>query len=156
MARPRKNHKIICQNDKCVFYRREKGKDIISKGTNRAGHKQYKCLHCNSYLTDTKGTPLFNLKTSEKKIKQICVEFSEGGGIRSIERKVHIHRDTVCNILDKLGKHAKEMTDYLVHDLKLSAIEVDELFATIQKKRKNLSQKEINSLVEARKSLLHA
>ena len=156
MARPRKNHKVICQNDKCDYYLKDDGKDIISKGINKAGHKQYKCLHCDTYFTDTKGTPMFNLKTSEKKVKSICIEFMEGNGIRSIERKLHIHRDTVCDILNKLGKHAKEMTDYLVNNLKLSTIEVDELFATIQKKRKNLTQKEINSLVEVRKLLQHA
>ncbi len=156
MARPRKNHKVICQNDKCEFFRIQKGKDIISKGTNKAGHKQYKCLHCNVYFTDTKGTPLFNLKTSERKIKIICKELMEGSGIRFIERKVHVHRDTICNLLDKLGRHAKAMTDYLVHDLNLSTYEVDELFSTIKKKRKGLSRKEINSLVQARKSLLHA
>jgi len=156
MARPRKNHKVVCQNNKCDFYRIQNGKDIISKGTNKAGHKQYKCLYCDTYFTDTKGTPMFNLKTSEKKVKKICLEFMEGSGIRSIERKVHIHRDTVGSIIDKLGKHANELTNYLVHDLKLSTIEVDELFATIQKKRKNLTQKEINSLVQARKSLRQA
>ena len=156
MARPRKNHKVICQNDKCDYYLKDDGKDIISKGINKARHKQYKCLHCDTYFTDTKGTPMFNLKTSEKKVKSICIEFMEGNGIRSIERKLHIHRDTVCDILNKLGKQAKEMTDYLVNNLKLSTIEVDELFATIQKKRKNLTQKEINSLVEVRKLLQHA
>ena len=156
MARPRKNHTVVCQNNNCEFYRQQKGKDIIAKGINKAGHKQYKCLHCNTYFTDTKGTPLFNLKTSERKIRSICVEFSEGGGIRSIERKLHIHRDTVCSILDTLGMHAKELINYLVHDLKLSTVEVDELFSTIQKKRKNLSQKEINSLAEARKLLQRA
>ncbi len=156
MARPRKNHKVVCQNNKCDHFQIQNGKDIISKGTNKAGHKQYKCLHCDTYFTDTKGTPLFNLKTSEIKVKRICVEFMEGSGIRSIERKLHIHRDTVGDILDKMGRHAKSITGYLVTDLKLSTIEVDELFATIQKKRKNLSQKEINSLVQARKSLLHA
>jgi len=156
MARPRKNHKVVCQNNKCNYYKKEDGKDIILKGTNKAGHKQYKCLQCDTYFTNTKGTPLFNLKTSEKKVKKICLEFAEGSGIRSIERRLHIHRDTVCDILDKLGKHAKEITDYLVIDLKLSTLEVDELFATIQKKRKNLTQKEINSLVQARKSLQHA
>lgn len=156
MARPRKNHKVVCQNDKCKFFRIQTGKDIISKGINRAGHRQYKCLHCNTYFTDTKGTPLYNLKTSEKKIKIICNEFMEGNGIRSIERKVHVHRDTVCNILDTLGRHANSLTNYLVHDLKLSTYEVDELFSTIQKKRKGLNQSEINSLVQARKSLQHA
>jgi transposase-like protein len=155
MARPRKNHKVVCQNNNCEFYRIQNGKDIISKGKNKAGHKQYKCLHCNTYFTETKGTPLFNLKTPEKKIKIICKEFMEGAGIRSIERKVHVHRDTICNLLDNLGRHAQEMTDYLVHDLSLSTYEVDELFTTIKKKRKGLNQKEINSLMKVRKSLLH-
>jgi transposase-like protein len=153
MVRPRKNHKVVCQNSKCEYYRKENSKDIIAKGVNKAGHKQYKCLHCNIYFTDTKGTPLFNLKTSERKIKSICKEFMEGKGIRSIERTLNIHRDTVCSILDTVGCHAKELTDYLVHNLRLSTYEVDELFATIQKKRKGLSQKEMNSLAEARKLL---
>ena len=156
MVRPRRNHKVVCQNNKCDYYRIEKSKDIIAKGTNKAGHKQYKCLYCNQYLTDTKGTPLFNLKTSERKVKEICKGFMEGNGIRSIERSVHVHRDTICSILDTLGAHAKELTDFLVHGLKLSTYEVDELFATIQKKRKGLSQKEMSSLVEARKLLQHA
>ena len=156
MARPRKNHKVVCQNDKCEFFRIQVGKDIISKGVNKAGHRQYKCLHCNTYFTETKGTPLFNLKTSERKVKIICKEFMEGSGIRSIERKVNVHRDTICSLLDKLGKHAKEMTNYLVHNLSLSTYEVDELFATNQKQRKGLRQNEISSLVQARKSLPRA
>jgi transposase-like protein len=156
MARPRKNHNVVCQNNKCDYYRIEDSKDIISKGINKAGHRQYKCLYCNQYFTDTKGTPLFNLKTSERKVKEICKGFMEGNGIRSIERSVHVHRDTICRLLDTLGKHAEDLTGYLVHGLKLSTYEVDELFATIQKKRKGLSQKEMTSLVEVRKSLQHA
>ena len=80
----------------------------------------------------------------------------EGKGIRGIERTVHLHRDTICNHLDLFGRHAKDLTEFLVHNLKLTSYEVDELFATIQKKRKGLSQKEKNSLVEARKLLQHA
>jgi transposase-like protein len=155
MARPRRKHKVVCQNNTCGFYRKIDGKDIIAKGVNKAGHRQYKCLHCNMYFTDTKGTPLFNLKTSERKIKAECKEFMEGKGIRAIERTVHLHRDTICSHLDLLGKHANEMTDFLVHKLKLSSYEVDELFATIKKKRKGLSPKEMTSLAEARKLLQH-
>jgi transposase-like protein len=156
MARPRGKIKEVCQNKECGYYQKEVGKDITKQGRNPAKHQRYKCWHCNTYFTDTKGTPLFNLKTSERKVKAICKEFIEGNGIRSIERTVHVHRDTICTILDKLGKHAKELTDYLVHDLKLSTYEVDELFATIQKKRKGLSQKEMSFLAEARRSLQHA
>lgn len=153
MVRPRKTHKFVCQNKVCDYYLSVKGKDIIAKGINKAGHRQYRCLHCNQYFTDTKGTPLFNLKTSERKIKGICKGFMEGQGIRSMERTLNIHRDTIGGILDRLAEHANDLTAYLVHDMKLSTYEVDELFATIQKKRKGLSQKGKNSLAEARKSL---
>ena len=155
MARPRTKTKVVCQNKDCEHYRKEIGKDITKQGKNLAKHQRYKCWYCNTYFTDTKGTPLFNLKTSERKIKAICKGFMEGNGIRSIERTVNVHRDTVCSILDKLGSHALELTNYLVHDLNLSTYEVDELFATIQKKRKGLSQKKMTSLAQARKSLQH-
>jgi transposase-like protein len=156
MARPKSKINVVCQNNKCSFYRKELGKDITKQGKNYAGHQRYLCKHCRVAFVETKGTPLYNLKLSERKIKQICVSFSEGQGIRSIERTAHVHRDTIGNLLDVLGKHAKELSNHLVHDLSLSTYEVDELFATIQKKRTGLNQKEINSLVEARKLLQHA
>lgn len=156
MARSRQNNKAVCQNTNCSFFNIVAGKDIVRRGTNTARHQRFYCNHCNKYSVETKGTPLYNLKTSERKVKAICLEFSEGAGIRSIERKLKLHRDTICDILDKLGRHAKELQDYLIKDLGLSTLEVDELFATIQKKRKNLTQKEISSLVQVRKSLLHA
>jgi transposase-like protein len=156
MSRPKSKISVVCQNNKCSFYQKEQGKDIVKRGKNTAGHQRYYCNNCNKYSVDTKGTPLYNLKLSERKIKQICISFSEGQGIRSIERTAHVHRDTIGNLLDVLGKHAKEISNHLVHDLSLSTYEVDELFATIQKKRTGLNQKEMNSLVEARKLLQRA
>jgi transposase-like protein len=156
MARPKGKINVVCQNNKCSFYQKELGKDITKQGKNYAKHQRYLCKHCNIIFVETKGTPLYNLKLSERKIKQICISFSEGQGIRSIERTAHVHRDTICNLLDVLGKHAKQLSHHLVHDLSLSTYEVDELFVTIQKKRLGLSQKDINSLVEARKLLRHA
>ena len=156
MSRPRSKHSAVCQNVSCSFYRKEKGKDITKRGNNRAGHMQYYCVHCNSYFTETKGTPLYNRKLSERKIKKICKEFVETGGIRATERKVHVHRDTVMSIIDALGEHALSMTKYLVHDLALSTYEVDELFTIIKKNRKNLSKTAMISLEKARRSLQHA
>ena len=93
---------------------------------------------------------------SERKIKAICKELVEKKGVRAVERTMHIHRDTVSSLLHALALHAKEMTDYLVHDLGLSTYEVDELWTFVKKNLKGLNPKTINSLNQARQLLQHA
>lgn len=139
MARPRSNIKVACQNSVCSFFQKENGKNIIKRGINRSGHRQYYCFHCRKYFVETKGTPLYNKKMSEREIKKICLELVEKKGIRAIERTTKHHRDTICRLLDDLAVHAQQFTDYLVHDLDLSTFEVDEFWTFIKKKKKKLS-----------------
>lgn len=146
MARPRSKIKVTCQNRACAFFQREKNKDIIKRGINRSGHRQYFCFHCNKYFVETKGTPLYNKKMSEREIKKICLELVEKKGIRAIERTTKHHRDTICRLLDDLAVHARQFTDYLVHDLSLSAYEVDEFWTFIKKTKKKPSIQARNGL----------
>lgn len=139
MARPRSQIRVVCQNPPCGFYRKEKGKDIIKRAKNSAGHQRYYCLHCKKYFVETKGTPLYNKKLSEREIKKICLDLVEKKGIRAIERTTHHHRDTIGRLLDDLAAHAKDMTDYLVHDLDLSSYEVDEFWTFIKKTKRKLT-----------------
>ena len=153
MVRPRGTNKEVCQFEGCTHYQKEKGKDIIKRGKSKAGHQRYYCFHCNHYFVDTKGTPLYRRKLSERKIIAICKEVVETRGIRATARQVHVHRDTVMDLLDDLGKHALSMTNYLVHDLGLETYEVDELWSYIKKSRLNLSTREKNSLDRAKQLL---
>ena len=146
MARPRSQIRVVCQNQKCDFFRKEKGKEIIKRAKNSAGHQRYYCLHCEKYFVETKGTPLYNKKLSEREIKKICVELVEKKGIRAIERTTKHHRDTIGRLLDDLAAHAKMMTDYLVHDLGLSAYEVDEFWTFIKKTKRKLTTQAKNGL----------
>lgn len=139
MARPRSQIRVVCQNQKCDYFRKEKGKDIIKRAKNSAGHQRYYCLHCKKYFVETKGTPLYNKKLSAREIKKICAELVEKKGIRAIERTTKHHRDTIGRLLDDLAAHAKTMTDYLVHDLSLSAYEVDEFWTFIKKTKRKMS-----------------
>ena len=139
MARPRSQIRVVCQNGKCDYFRKERGKNIIKRAKNSAGHQRYFCLHCKKYFVETKGTPLYNKKLSEREIKKICAEIVEKKGIRAIERTTKHHRDTMGHLLDDLAAHAKEMTDYLVHDLDLNTYEVDEFWTFIKKTKKKLS-----------------
>src|SRR3989338_9102439 len=146
MARPTTKNKAVCQNADCSFFRKENGKDITKQGKNYAKHQRFLCKHCGVVFVETKGTPLYQKKLSERKIKEICKELVEKKGIRAVERTIHVHRDTIGNLLNDLAEHALAMTNYLVHDLGLKTYEVDELWTFIKKNKKNLSEKTMNSL----------
>lgn len=134
MARPRSTIKAVCQNTPCVFYQKEKGKNITKQGSNTAGHQRFKCWHCNTYSVETKGTPLYNRKLSERKIIAVCKELVEKKGIRATERTTNVHRDTIGRLLDAFAQHANAIHEHLVKDMKLSAYEVDELLSFIKKR----------------------
>lgn len=153
MSRPKGKIKVVCQNKECGFYRRETGKDIVKRGHNTAKHQRYYCNHCNKYLVETKGTPLYQRKISERKIRAICKELVEKKGVRAISRTHNINKNTVCSLINDLAKHALQMSQYLVHDLNLETYEVDEILTMVKKNKKNLSRKQIASLDQARQQL---
>lgn len=150
MARPRSETGVVCPNKNCAFFRKEDGKDVIKRGTNRAGHRQYYCLHCRKYFVETKDTPLYCKKLSVRQIKQICKLLVEKNGIRSIERITGHHRDTIGNLLGDLAEHAEKLTDYLVHDLGLKTYEVDEFWTTVKKNKRSLTARVVRGLDRAR------
>jgi len=153
MARPRSKIKVVCPNKECPYYLKERGKDIIKRGINSAGHRQYYCFHCHKYFVETKGTPMYNRKLSERKVKKLCKELVHKKGVRSVAETVNVDKNTVCSYLEILARHALVMTNYLVHDLGLSAYEVDELWTFIKKNKRDLSPTMISSLNQAKQLL---
>lgn len=155
MSRPRSKNPFVCQNKNCSFYQKEPGKEVIKKGINHSGKKQFLCLHCKKYFVETKGTPMYNKKMSERKIKQICKCLVEKQGIRAVERTLHVHRDTISKLLDDLATHASAMTDHLVKNLGMQSYEVDELWTFVKKNKKILSPNAKHGLEELKLRYLH-
>jgi transposase-like protein len=140
MARPRSKIDITCQNPRCRYYLKEKGKDVVKRGKNRAGHQQYCCNRCHHWFVETSNTPLYHKHLSEGEIINICKHLVEKNGIRSIERITGHHRDTIGTLLEDMAEHAEEMNEYLTENLGLTPFECDELWATVKKNRKKLSE----------------
>ncbi|MDR2700362.1 MAG: hypothetical protein LBC12_06115 [Nitrososphaerota archaeon] len=140
MTRSKDTNTLPCQNLQCKYYQKEKEKNTIKHGKNRAGHQVYKCLHCNKYFTQTKNTPLYKKHLTEQQVTNICKHLVEKNGIRSIERLTGHHRDTIGNLLEDMAEHAAEVSNYLMKDLSLSQFECDEIWTFIKKKRKRLSE----------------
>lgn len=141
MGRPRTEDKKTCANKLCDYYLKEKGKDILRRGKNAAGHQQYYCNHCKKWFVETTNTPLYHKHLSEDEIIVICKHLVEKNGIRSIERITGHHRDTIGNLLTDLAEHAQSMTQFLVKNLNLSPIECDEFWSFVKKSKRTLSSK---------------
>ncbi len=139
MARPRSKINITCQVPKCSYYLKDDGKDIVKRGKNRAGHQQFYCNHCNSWFVETANTPLYHKHLRLDEIILICKLLVEKLGIRGIERATGHHRDTICQLLEDLAIHAETITQFLLKDVELTPIEVDELWSTIKKNKRKLS-----------------
>ncbi len=139
MSRPRSNIQITCQNPKCRHYLKEKGKAIIKRGKNRAGHQLYRCLHCGYTFSETILTPLYRKHLSEQEITRITKLLVEKNGIRSIERITGHHRDTIGKLLEDMAEHAEQVNNTLLRDLDLAQYEMDELWTTVKKNRRKLS-----------------
>ncbi len=149
MARPRSRIDITCQNPDCSHFMREEGKDIIKRGKNRAGHQQYYCNNCRSWFVETANTPLYHKHLSKGEIIQICKHLVEKNGIRSIERITGHHRDTIGRLLDDLALHAEYVNDILLNEVKMGQFEVDEMWSTVKKNRRGLSQEARERLKKA-------
>ena len=140
-GKPRSTLNVVCQNPKCSFYFKEKGKAIIKKGKHQNGHQRYLCLHCSKFFLETKGTPLYRKHLSESEIVNICKHLVEKNGIRSIERLTGHHRDTIGVLLEDMAEHAQNVSAYLMKNLGLSQYECDEFWTFVKKKRRHLSEK---------------
>src|SRR3989338_11041664 len=101
MARPRGKISAVCQNKECAFYRRESGKDLVKRGFNRARTQRYFCLHCETYLVETKGTPMYRRRLSERKVKQLCELLVEKNGVRPAARPPKKKKKTKPKKTDK-------------------------------------------------------
>ena len=96
-------------------------------------------MHCKTYFMETKGTPLYRKRLTEKEVTDICKYLIEKNGIRSIERITGHHRDTIGRLLEDMAEHAEDVNEKLIRDLNVGQYELDEMWTTVKKSRRKLS-----------------
>ncbi len=95
----------------------------------------FKCKTCGVRFPETKGTVFYNRHLMEEQIVMICKLLVEKNGVcvRAIEHIMEIHRDTVSDVIEDLARHAREVTDYLITNVGLTQIQVDEMWSFVKK-----------------------
>lgn len=80
------------------------------------------------------------LKT-EKKLAVITA-LVEGNSVRSVERMIGVHRDTIIRLLHRVGSHCEQIMDEQMRNLKCRLIQADEIWCFVGKKQGHLTPEE--------------
>ena len=129
--------KIACPNNKCIFYKKMY-KENIKKNGFRKRVQNYKCVACGLQFVETFGTPLYKRRMKKKEIVKISDLFTEKLSFRGVARVTHHKLDTIRNLAEDMAKHARQTTEFFLHDLKLNPTEVDEIWTFVKKNKKEL------------------
>ena len=78
-----------------------------------------------------------NLKT-ERRVAVVAA-LVEGNSIRSVERMIGVHRDTICRLLVRVGDGCQRLMGETMQDLDCRRIQVDEIWSYVQKKQRHVA-----------------
>ena len=137
MRKPVKRN-IACPNAKCRFHNKKFKGNIIRYGFKKNKRLNYKCTACCRQFVETYGTPMYHKKMKKKEIAKICEHFTEKLSFRAVARVTHHKLDTIRNLAEDMAIHAKQTNEFFLHDLKLNATEVDEIWTFVKKNKKIL------------------
>ena len=129
---------VSCPNEACSLFGKKGMKNIIKSGFKENGTRNYKCTMCGRQFVRTVGTIFYRSRIKRKEAKQIANLLVEKNGIRSIGRVTERNRNTILNFTDKLAAKCRQVNEFLLKDVKLSTIEIDELWTFIKKNKKKL------------------
>jgi transposase-like protein len=124
---------LIYLNPDCLDSRKRNAGNIIKKRFNAKGNQMFKCKTCGVRFPETKGMVFYNRHLTEEQIIMTYKLLLEKNGVREIERIKEIHRDTVSDVIEDLARHAREVTDYLITNVGLTQIQVDEMWSFVKK-----------------------
>jgi IS1 family transposase len=102
--------------------------------------QMYLCNVCDKPFSETAGTVFFGLKTPTRTVCLALNELAEGLGVRAVARIHGVKPDTVLAWLRKAGQHCERLSEYMMQDLALSQVQLDELWTFVRKKERMLSE----------------
>jgi transposase-like protein len=129
--------RFACPNKRCKDYG-ARGRENIGvngwSGTRRR-FRQLICHHCGKTFSENYGTPFYGIHTDREKIVQALKMVVERGSMRGAAKAMDVDKDTICDWVRKASEHADTFSEYMLRDLQMTAVELDELWTTVKKNR---------------------
>jgi hypothetical protein len=122
----------FCPDHDCAYY------GWVGRGNIRAnGHpggkpwRQLECRSCHGYFQETHGTPLHGKHVPPQMLVWAVGALAEGLGIRAVARVFEVDPNTVLAWLLEVADHAAAFSRYFAHDVRVTQVQLDELFALL-------------------------
>jgi hypothetical protein len=93
--------------------------------------RQFYCTACEGYFQETHGTPLHGKRVAPDLLVWAVGALAEGLGIRAVARVFEVDPNTVLAWLVEVAEHATAFSQYFLHDVHVTQVQLDELFALL-------------------------
>jgi hypothetical protein len=93
--------------------------------------RQLQCVACRSYFLETHGTLLHGMRVAPELVVWAVGALAEGLGIRAVARVFAVDPNTVLQWLVEAADHAVALSRYFLHDVRVTQVQLDELFALL-------------------------
>lgn len=121
-----------CPKEKCAYYGWVGLGNIRSNGHPHGSRwRQLECTVCHTYFMETVNTIFYRKRVPAELIWQVLRALAEGLGIRATARVFDLDPNTVEAWLHQAGQQMTAVSHYLIHDLHLTQVQVDELWALL-------------------------
>ena len=121
-----------CPHASCRYY------GWLARGNIRAnghptgrGWRQLYCAACGRYFLETHGTLFYGKSRAAEDILRAIAALAEGLGIRAVGRVFDVDANPGLAWLIEAAEHAETVSRFLLHDLKVKQVQLDELFALV-------------------------
>lgn len=137
-----KDYGVRCQGNVAVRgkYGKDKSRDLLY------------CRTCGKRFASTHDSALFGLHLPAETIRQIIHHAAEGVGVRATARLLELDKDTVNRVILRAGEHCAYVLSGLLTSLKLTEVQLDELWTFIKKRKVLAAPKTSNASTGGRGS----
>src|SRR5499433_1421710 len=122
----------FCPHPNCAYQGWTGRGNIRANGHPSGGPwRQLYCLKCQGYFQETQGTPMHGKRVSPDLLVWAIGALAEGLGIRAVARVFEVDPNTVLHWLVEVADHAAAFSQYFLHDVRVTQVQLDELFALL-------------------------
>jgi transposase-like protein len=128
---------IYCPNRSCKDYGLRDNGNVAVRG-NYGKNKNRKLLYCRTCgkrFAASMSTAFYRMHLSEDIIRQILRHAAEGDGVQSTARSLKIDKGIVQRVILRAGGHCESVLSNLLHSLKMTETQFDELWTFVKKKK---------------------
>jgi IS1 family transposase len=93
--------------------------------------RQLYCSSCGGYALETHGTLFHGKRVAPDVLVWAVGALAEGLGIRAVARVFEVDPNTVLVWLVEVAEHAAAFSQYFLHDVRVTQVQLDELFALL-------------------------